>query len=211
MATEINTYCPGFKFTDADHPITKNEYAIMMNEIQDGLNQLHSTDTITVDGDSSTEGGFNIKDSKWPNNFYKTMRHNFQSIDYNKSKRISDIGQHCAKNEWLGDQTILPCFRHEITFKEKYGFEENDKFICSPYINWDDLTEKQLVVKRERIEKLKKKLVTFDEKENKKMRHNTYLKSFYGAPAWTNAELNVFRNIFQKHGILTTKSPNKLT
>lgn len=208
MATNINTYCPGFEFSDADHPITKNEYVIMVNEIQEELNQLHSTNTITVDGDSATEGGFQIKDSRWPIEYYKTMRHRFHEMHRDG---VWTSHPRCVKSEWLEDQTALPCFYHETTFKEKYQFEENDIYSCSPYIEWNRLTEKQLFRKKQRIEKMKEKLVIFNEKEHKKMRHTTYLKAFRGAPAWTIPELNIFRNVFLKHGILTSKGPKKIT
>lgn len=207
MATGINTYCPGFEFSDAGHPISKNEYAIMANEIQDGLNQLHSTNTITVDGDSATEGGFQIKDSRWPIEYYKTMRHRF----HEKSNGSCSYHPRCVKSEWLDDQTILSCFYNETTFIEKYNFEENDIYICPPYVEWHRLTEKQTFTKNQRIQRLKEKLVLLNLKEHKKMRHDTYLKAFHGAPAWTIAELNVFRNVFLKYGILTSKGPKKIT
>jgi hypothetical protein len=46
-----------------------------------------------------------------------------------------------------------------------------------------------------------------NERENKKLRHWTFLKARHGAPKWTNDELQIVAQIFNNHGIKTSKLP----
>ena len=196
---EFSTY-HGFKFSDANHDITANEYNLMMQEMATELNALHSTTTITVNHDGSCEGGFEICDTRWNRDAYKACRHYFQqkclrnypTLFYiNDKDYINDI--HVDYNnriDYSGD-TVLRCFRHEITFEEKEG-------PFGTQANWDRLTDLQKNKKLAMLTRLNRI-------ELKKMRHNTVLKAFTGAPRWTNAELNIIKNVFINHGIQVSK------
>jgi len=192
----------GFKFSDANHHITANEYNQMMQEMSTELNTLYSTTTITVIRDGSCEGGFEIRDTRWPRNAYKACRHYFQQkcLRENNPPRfyikdyINDL--HADYNHLIdySGETILRCFRHEITFEEKYGPFGTQE-------NWDRLTD---------IQKNKKlaMLARINCIELKKMRHTTVLKTDSGAPRWMKAELNIIKNVFIAHGIQVSKRTN---
>ena len=191
----------GFKFSDADHDITANEYNQMMQEMAIQLNDLYSTTTITVKRDDSCEGGFVIRDTRWPRYAYKCCRHNFQRKclreGYPERFYIEDYTNELSHDynhtvDYSGD-TVLRCFRHEITFSEKYG-------LFGTPADWDKLSELQ---KQKKISALAKT----NRSELKKMRHETVLKTDKGAPQWNNAELNIIKNVFIAHGIKVSKGP----
>lgn len=188
----------GFSFSDSNHYITANEYGIIMKEIANYLNNLHKTKTITVVYDSDViGGGFQIIDSRWLSG-YKTIIHHFQQFSdrkisvlnnfkYDNEKRL--LHTHFYKPTWIGDYTILHYFHYDITLDDKY-------------------TTFQL----ERMTPLQKcraiiSIKAINQKENKKLRHWTFLKARDGSPKWTNDELNVVAYVFNTHGINTSRMP----
>jgi hypothetical protein len=191
----------GFKFSDANHDITANEYNQMMQEMATQLNALYSTTTITVNLDDSSEGGFEICDTRWPRDAYKGCRHNFQQQclrqGYPPRFYIEDYTNDLRRDynhtvDYSGD-TVLRCFRHEITFSEKYGP------FATPAV-WVKLSELQ---KQKKLSALAKT----NRSELKKMRHETVLKTSSDSPQWNNAELNIIKNVFIAHGIQVSKGP----
>jgi len=210
---KVNTCRPGFDFSDADHDITQKEYMQILKEFENALNEFYKTDTISVIQDSSCEGGFEIKDSCWLGirNAYKVLRwHKFQP--FNERKHITgklleederpysdSIGNgYFNKEEWENSNTIIHCFKHEISLQNVYG-----NWDWSAVKKWNSMTEAQKFKKLQIIKKI-------NEKEQNKLRHKTWLKAFDGAPKWTKQELDIIKKIFNNHGILTSKGPGKL-
>jgi hypothetical protein len=187
----------GFTFSDSNHFITANEYGLIMNEIQHELNILYNTNTIKVVYDSVVEGGFEIKDSRWLNG-YKTIRHHFQEFNKRKIKGLDNfkcdndkrnLYTHFYKPNWIDDNTILHYFHYDITLDDKYSINELER-----------MTPLQKI-------KANLKITQINEKENKKLRHWTFLKAREGSPKWTIDELQIIAHIFNNHGIKTSKLP----
>jgi hypothetical protein len=213
LKMQISTCRPGFEFSDADHDITKKEYMQIMKEIENEFNEYYKTNTISVIQDMSYEGGFEIKDSSWPGriNAYKVFRWlKFQSwierkkitgkiLEEDERQYMDNIGNgYFNKEEWENSDVKIPCFKHEISMQNVYG-----NWDWSPVKKWNSMPEAQKLKKLQIIKKI-------NEKEQKKLRHKTWLKAFDGAPKWTKHELDIIKKIFNNHGILTSKVPGKL-
>jgi len=206
---QITTYQLGFYFSDANHNITKKEYVRIMHEIEEKMNLLHSTNTITIHADNSCESGFEIKDSRWPSEYYKTIRHNFKGIGpeihFMNYKNFNCIIEKFNKEEWENNDTIIPQFRSEVSFEELHGFPLS-KVVSRKEFKLLNQTEEStgfIIMPDSTKNKLIKKLKKTNEKINKSTRHYTWLKSFHGAPKWSQNELDVIINIFNNHGIIT--------
>jgi hypothetical protein len=187
----------GFTFSDANHNITSHEYCLIINEIQHELNILYNTNTINVVCDSAVEGGFEIKDSRWLNG-YKTFRHHFQEFNKRKIKGLNNfkcdndrrkLYTYFYKEHLFNDYTILHYFHYDITLDDKYSIDELERMT--------PLQKNKAIMK----------IIQINERENKKLRHWTFLKSKGDSPKWTNDELQIIAQIFNNHGIRTSKLP----